>query len=201
VTGIDFTPTLLDHARERAAAERVPITFQDGDAESLPFSDCTFDVVLSTFGVMFAPNQSLAASELLRVCKSGGKIGLTNWTPNGFVGQSGLISAQFVSLATQDLPPTRWGTEKGIQALLGDTVTSLQITKRTTTFRYKSIEHYLDCYRTYFGPMIRAFETLSRLEQKHLQDALIDNVVHFNQSGDETVAVPAEYLEVIAVKR
>jgi ubiquinone/menaquinone biosynthesis C-methylase UbiE len=201
VTGNDYAPTLLARARERAAAERIPVTFQDGDAENLPFPDHSFDLVLSTFGVMFAPDQTTAANELLRVCRPGGKIGLANWTPDGFVGQSGQITAQYTPLPSQVLPPTRWGTKKGLRILLGEAVTSLHITRRTTTFRYQSMQHYLDFYRTYFGPMIRAFEGLGAEEQEHLQDALLVNVVHFNRSGDETMAVPAEYLEVVAVKR
>jgi len=200
VTGIDYVPALLARARERAAAERVPVTFRYADAENLPFPDHSFDVVLSTFGVMFAPDQTKAARELLRVCRSGGKIGLANWTPEGFVGQSSQIAAQHVPSPPVVLPPTRWGTEKELRTLLGGAITSLHITRRTATFRYRSVQHYLDFYRTYFGPTIYAFEALAADGQERLRDALLENVARFNRSGDGTMAVPSEYLEVVAVK-
>ena len=119
VIGVDYVPTLLERGRERAAAERLPVTFREGDTEHLPFPDGAFDVVLSTFGVMFAPNQAQAARELLRVCRPGGKIGLANWTPDGFTGQGSRITAEYIPPPPGLSPPRRWGTEEGLRALFG----------------------------------------------------------------------------------
>jgi SAM-dependent methyltransferase len=201
VTGIDYVPALLERARERAAAERLPVTFREGDAEHLPYPDGAFDVVLSTFGVMFAPDQAQAARELLRVCRPGGKVGLANWPPDGFTGQGFRITAEYVPPPPGVPPPTRWGTEEGLRALFGTGVTSLQCTRRSVIFRYRSAHHYLEHFRTYFGPTIRAFEGLPAERQEHLSRAMLENIQRFNQSGDETMVVPSEYLEVVATKR
>jgi SAM-dependent methyltransferase len=138
VTGIDYVPSLLQDARQRAVAEHLPVTFQDGDAENIPFADASFDVVLSTLGVMFAPNQEKAASELLRVCRSGGKIGLANWTPTGFIGQLFRLIGRYAPPPAGLKPGGLWGTEQRLRELFGDDVTSLQTTKRNFVFRYRS---------------------------------------------------------------
>ena len=200
VTGIDYVPALLDRARERAAAERVPVTFREGDAEHLPFPDGAFDVVLSTFGVMFAPDQEQAARELLRVCRPSGKIGLANWTPDGFGGQGFRITAEYVPPPPGVSPPTLWGTEERLRALFGAGVTSLHCTRRSVILRYRSAQHYLEHFRTYFGPTIRTFEGLPAEGQERLSRATLENIHRFNQSGDETMVVPSEYLEVVATK-
>jgi SAM-dependent methyltransferase len=201
VTGIDYVAALLERARERAAAERLPVTIHEGDAEHLPYPDGAFDVVLSTFGVMFAPDQEQAARELLRVCRSGGKIGLANWTPDGFTGQGFRITAAYVPPPAGVAPPSLWGTEARLRALFGGGVTSLHCTRRSVIFRYRSAQHYLEHFRAYFGPTIRAFEGLPAEEQERLSRAVLENVQRFNQSGDETMVVPSEYLEVVATKR
>ena len=201
VTGIDYVPTLLERARERAAAERLPVTFNEGDAEHLPVPDEAFDVVLSTFGVMFAPDQAQAARELLRVCRPGGKIGLANWTPDGFTGMGFRITAAYVPPPPDVPSPTVWGTEEGVRALLGAGVTSLHCTRRSVIFRYRSAHHYLEHFRTYFGPMILAFEGLPPEQQERLSRAVLEHIDRFNQSGDATMVVPSEYLEIVATKR
>ena len=201
ITGIDYVPALLERARERAVAERLPMTFHEGDAEHLPVPDGAFDVVLSTFGVMFAPDQAQAARELLRVCCPSGKIGLASWTPDGFTGQGFRITAEYVPPPPGMPPASVWGTEEGVHALFGAGVTSLHCTRRTVIFRYRSAHHYLEHFRTYFGPMIRAFEGLTVERQERFSRAVLENIDRFNQSGDDTMVVPSEYLEVVATKR
>jgi ubiquinone/menaquinone biosynthesis C-methylase UbiE len=201
VTGVDYVPSLLERGRERAAAERLSIAFQVGDAESLPFPDATFDVVLSTFGVIFAPDQEKAAQELLRVCRTGGKIGLANWTPEGFSGENFRITAAYLPPLPGLKSPTRWGTAEGLQSLFGDRLTALHLRQRSTVFRAPSAEQYMTLTRTYLGPVIKVFESLALDAQERLQRDLLDNIRRFNQSGDETMYVPAEYLEVLARKR
>ena len=201
VTGIDYVPALLERARQRATAELLPVTFREGDAENLPFSDGEFDVVLSTFGVMFAPDQAQAARELLRVCRPAGKIGLASWTPDGFTGQGFRITAEFVPPPPGVVPPSRWGTEDGLRKLFGAGVTSLNCVSRSFPFRYRSAQHYLEHYRAYFGPTMRAFEALSSEAQERLSRAVLESVQRFNRSGDKTMVVESEYLEVVATKR
>ncbi len=201
VTGIDYVPALLERGRERAAAERLEVDFQEGDAEAIPFPDESFDAVLSAIGVMFAPNQEQAALELLRVCRPGGKIGLTNWTPDSFVGRWFLTIAQHVP-APPGLPsPTRWGTETGLAEIFGDRIAILQCTRRSFYFRYRSAQHWLEYFRDYFGPTRRAFEALDPAGRERLSQDLIELVGLFDQSCDQSMVAPGDYLEVVAVKR
>ena len=146
-------------------------------------------------------HQAQAARELLRVCRPSGKVGLANWPPDGFAGQGFRITAEYVPPPPGVLPPTRWGTEEGLRALFGTGVTSLHCTRRSVIFRYRSPHHYLEHQRTYFGPTIRAFEGLPAEQQERLSRAMLENIQHFNQSGDETMVVPSEYLEVVATTR
>jgi SAM-dependent methyltransferase len=200
VTAIDYVPALLDQGRQRAAAERLEVTFQEGDAEAIPFSDETFDVVLSTIGAMFAPDQAKAAHELVRVCKRGGKIGITTWPPDSFVGEWFQVTARHVPPPPGLRPPTFWGTEEGLLELLGDQETELQVNRRTFYFRYRTIQHWLDYFRAYFGPTRVAFEQLNPRGQDALAKDLVDVVRRFDQSCDNTMVVPGDYLEVIAVR-
>ena len=200
VTGIDYVPALLERARERAAAERLPVTFHEGDAEHLPVPDGAFDVVLSTFGVMFASDQAQAARELLRVCRPGGKIGLANWTPDSFTGQGFRMTAEYVPPPPDVPPPTVGGPRRGCTPSLAG-VTSLHCMQRSVTFRYRSAHHYLEHFRMYFGPMIRTFEGLPAERQERLSHAVLEHIHRFNQSGDATMVVPSEYLEVVATTR
>jgi SAM-dependent methyltransferase len=198
VTGIDYVPALIERALERAAAERLPITFQVADAEALPFPDASFDVVLSTYGVMFTPMQEQAAAELLRVCRPGGRIGLANWTPDGFVGQIFRIIGRYIPPPAGLSSPMLWGAEQRLQELLGPGVSDLHIRRRDYIFRYRSAEHWLHIFRTYYGPMERAFAALPADGQAALAADLIDLAKRSNRAGQSAFAAPAEYLEVVA---
>lgn len=201
VTGVDYVPALLERGRHRAAAEGVPVEFKEGDAEALPEQDGSYDVVLSTFGVMFAPNQEQAARELLRVCRPGGRIGLANWTPEGWIGQMLRVVGRHVPPPAGLRPPTRWGTEEGLRELVGDGVASLRATRQSFVWRFASAQQYLDLFRTYYGPTFKAFEALDETGRQALARDLVEAVERFNRSDDGTLVVPAEYLEVMATKR
>ncbi|MBV9174806.1 MAG: class I SAM-dependent methyltransferase [Chloroflexi bacterium] len=200
VTGIDYVPTLLERARARATAEALPttITFREGDAEALPVADSAFDVVLSTFGVMFAPDQERAARELLRTCRPGGRIGLANWTPEGWIGEMLRVVSRYVPPPAGLRPATRWGSEGGIRDLLGSGTTALTATRRIFVWRFASAQQYLDLFRTYYGPTLKAFEALDQPGRRALASDLLDTVVRYAQDSDGTLCVPAEYLEVVA---
>ncbi len=200
VTGIDYVPALLERGRERAAAERLAVNFQEGDAEDIPFLDGFFDVVLSTYGVMFAPNQEQAAQELLRVCKPGGKIGLVNWTPEGYIGQMFRIIGQYVPPPSGLKSPMLWGTEARLRDLFGEAVTSLEVRRSNFVFRYRSVEHWVAFFRTYYGPMLKTFAALDANKQAALAHDLGKLLQQFNRSDDATLVVPSEYVEVIAIK-
>jgi ubiquinone/menaquinone biosynthesis C-methylase UbiE len=200
VTGIDYVPDLIGQARERAEAERLEITFEVGDAENLPYPDASFDAVLSTVGVMFAPDQEKAARELLRVCKPGGKIGLANWTPDGFIGNMFRTVGKHVPPPSGIKPPPLWGTEERLHELLDEGTSSLHATRRTYVFRYPSVEHFVEVFRTYYGPVHKAFESLEAAGQDALARDLEALLHSWNTSGDETLVVPSDYLEVVAVR-
>jgi ubiquinone/menaquinone biosynthesis C-methylase UbiE len=201
VTGIDFAVSLLERARERAAVERLPITFHEGDAENLRFPNESFDVVLSTFGVMFAPNQAQAASELLRVCRHGGKIGLTNWTPNSFLSQLPRLISKYIPPRAPIPSPFLWGTEEHLRELFRKGVSLWQITKRNFMFRNRSPQHFVEVFRNHFGPVMNAFRALDATQQEALASDMLEGVSSRNQSGDETLVMPSEYLEVVIVKK
>ena len=201
VTGIDYVPALLERGRERAAAERLTITFREGDAEAIPFEDGAFDAVLSTFGAMFAPDQEKVASELLRVTRPGGKIGMANWTPDGYVGQLFRATGRHVPPPTGLNPPVLWGTEERLRELLGDQIASLATTRRAFVFRYPSASHYREFMQRVYGPTVKAFEALDPAGQDALAHDIEALVQECNRSGDDTVVVPADYLEVVATKR
>ncbi len=201
VTGIDYVPTLLERGRARAAAEGVPVTFEEGDAEALAFHDGAFDVVLSTVGVMFAPNQEQAASELLRVVRPGGRIGLASWTPEGWIGQMLKAVGRHVPPPAGVRPPSRWGSEQGVRELIGDGVSSLEMSRQNFMWRFTTPEQYLDLFRTYYGPSHKAFEALDESGRKALADDLLETMKPFTTLEHGTLLVPGEYLEVVAVKR
>jgi ubiquinone/menaquinone biosynthesis C-methylase UbiE len=199
--GIDYVPALVDRARERAASERLPARFEVGDCEDIPFPDAAFDVVLSVYGSMFAPRPEQAAQELLRVCRPGGKIGMANWTPDGFWGQTFGLQARYVPPPAGLRPPTEWGTEQRLRELFGDGIRSMEITKRSALFRYRDTQHWIDVFRTHFGPIIRTLEALND-EQRRSYLADLDGILtRFNRSGDSTLVVSADYLEIVMVKR
>ena len=200
VTGIDFAPALLGHARERAAAEHLQVSFQEGDAEEIPFPAESFDVVLSTFGATFAPNQHHAAEELLRVCRAGGKIGLANWAATGANVVEDRIISKFLP-AEPGASPNLWETPQGLRHLFGASVVALQVTPRSVVYRFRSMGGYVDTLRHCFGPCMRLFEELDEDTQARLRGELIKGLSRFNQSGDETLVLPFDYLEVVATKR
>jgi ubiquinone/menaquinone biosynthesis C-methylase UbiE len=200
VTGLDYVPALLDQGRERATADGLGVTFIEGDAEALPFPDASFDVVLSTLGCMFAPDQEQVARELLRVCRPGGKIGLANWTPDGFIGQMFRVTARYAPPPPGLASPVQWGTQQRVRELFGDGVASVQAERRSFVFRYHSFEHWLAFFRAYYGPVQKAFRALDADQQESYAAELRSLVAHYNQSGDETMVVPSDYLEVVAVR-
>src|SRR6478672_7405567 len=201
VTSTDYVAALLERGRAKAAAERLPVTFQEADAEQLPFADSSFDVVLSVFGVMFTPNQEQAAQELLRVCRPGGKIGLANWTPEGFIGHVFRTIGKYVPPPPGVKPPALWGTEQRLSELFGDGISELAVKRRFFVFRYRSAEHWLEIFRTYYGPVLKAFAALDAEGQAGLARDLTEVLERFNQGGTDTLAVPSEYLAVVATRR
>jgi SAM-dependent methyltransferase len=200
VTAVDFVPSMLERARERAAAERLPIVFREGDAEALPFEDGTFDVVLSTFGVMFAPDQERAAAELLRVCRPGGRIGLACWTDDGFSAAHSELMNRYVPPPSGLEPPFRWGSLAGLRELLGPGADMAQVNRRTFSFRHHSPESLEEFLRWNSGPQVKAFEALDQKRQDELVRDRVELIRRFNRSGDETVVLPMEYLEVVALR-
>jgi SAM-dependent methyltransferase len=200
VTSTDYVPALLDEGRRRAEAERLAIRFQQADAEALPFADASFDAVLSSFGVMFTPNQTKAASEMLRVCRRGGKIGLANWTPNGFIGRMFSVMGRHVPPPPALIPPSRWGVKEHLDRLFRPAGVDVRVTAREFVFRYRSAEHFIDVFRTWYGPVHKAFAGLPPEQQRCLEEDLIDLIDEFNRSGDATMVVPSEYAEVIVRK-
>ena len=196
VIATDYVTALLERASERAAAERLAIEFRQADAEALPFADGSFDVVVSTFGVMFTPDQERAASEMLRVCRRGGKIGLANWTPDGFIGQLFKTIGQHVPPSGAK-SPALWGTRERIAELFEPHAASVQSAQRNFVFRYRSPEHWLDVFKTYYGPVLKTFAALEPAAQAALERDLIALIGRFNRSGDGSMVVPSGYLEVV----
>ena len=201
VTSTDYVPALLEDGRRRAAAERLAITFQEADAEALPYADAAFDVVLSSFGVMFAPNQAKAASEMLRVCCPGGRIGLANWTPGGFIGRMLTTVGRYAPPPAGLTSPSRWGVPEHLGHLFGVGAGAIHTATRQFAFRYRSPDHFLTIFRAYYGPVHRAFANLAPEMQLRLEQDLLDLVDEMNVSEDATMVVPAEYLEVVVIKR
>ncbi len=201
VTASDYVPGLLARADERARADRLDVTVREADAEALPFPDGAFDAVVSTFGVMFTPDQDRAASELVRVCAPGGKIGLASWTPDGFIGQLFRTVGRYVPPAAGTRSPALWGTRERITELLGSSARSIEARRRTFAFRYRSPGHWLEIFRTYYGPVLKAFAVLEADAQAALAADLLALVHRLDRSGDSTMVVPGEYLEVVVLRR
>ena len=201
VTSTDYVPALLECGRTRASAEGLSIEFMEADAECLPFDDASFDVVVSTFGVMFTPNQARAASELLRVCKPGGRIGLANWTPEGFIGQVFKTLGKYLPPPAGARSPALWGTRAALEEMFGHQASSIKTEPRRFNFRYRSPDHFLDVFKTFYGPVLKAFAALDAAAQQNLKDDLHALIVRTNRSGDATMVVPSEYLEVVIARR
>jgi ubiquinone/menaquinone biosynthesis C-methylase UbiE len=202
VTSTDWVPSLLESGKRRAEAEGLTVQFQEADVENLPFPDGSFDVVLSTFGVMFSPDQQKAASELVRVCKPGGKIGLANWTPEGFIGQMFKVIVKYVPLAAGLKLPPVWGSQGRLEELFG-AAGKVHTTSRQFTFRYRSPQHFVEVFRTFYGPMNKTFGALEAEPEKQAAFGrdLLELIERGNRSGDGTLILPSEYLEVVIEKQ
>jgi ubiquinone/menaquinone biosynthesis C-methylase UbiE len=201
VVATDYVPALLERARERAAAERLDIEFREADAEALSFSNGSFDVVVSTFGVMFTADQDRAAAELTRICKHGGKIGHANWTPEGFIGQLFKTIGRHVPPPPGTKSPALWGTRARIAELFEPHATSIKSAQRNFVFRYRSPEHWLEVFKTYYGPLLKTFAALDAAAQSALQRDLMALIGRFNRSGDSSMVVPSEYLEIVITRQ
>jgi ubiquinone/menaquinone biosynthesis C-methylase UbiE len=201
VVATDYVPALLDRARERAEAERLTIAVREADAEALPFPDASFDAVVSTFGVMFTPDHERAATELLRVCKPGGKIGLANWTPDGFIGKLFKTIGKYVPPPAGAKSPALWGTRAHLNELFAPGSASVASSQRHFAFRYRSPQHWLETFQTYYGPVLKAFAALDPLGRAGLEHDLTALIEQFNRAGDGTMVVPSEYLEVVVTRR
>ena len=201
VTGIDYVPSLLERARTRAAAEGVEATFVEGDAEALPFADGSFDVVSSVFGSMFAPNQEQTASELSRVTRSGGRIGIAAWSPDGFIGQLFKTIGAHVPPPAGLRSPIQWGMEARIRELFADDIAELKAVTRQYVFRDRSAEHFVEYWRAYYGPTLKAFEAVGEAGAPTLEADIVALIGRHNRATDGTMVVPSDYLETVIVKR
>ena len=199
VTGIDFVPEMLERGRERAAAERLRVAFNYGDAEAIPFPDASFDVVLSTYGVMFAPDPKLAAAEMLRVCRRGGRIGMANWTPEGMLGEMFRLTAIFAPLPATLPSPVLWGVPDVVRERFGEGISNLRVERRKVVFRHQTPESWVEFLKTYFGPTIRAHER-SGQRAAELTAAMVELAHRHNRSGNHTFLAYGEYVEVVAVR-
>jgi SAM-dependent methyltransferase len=200
-TGIDYVPALIDRARERAAAERVPASFDVGDAEALPYDDASFDVTLSVFGIMFAPNQERAAAEMIRVTRPGGTIALANWTPDGMWGELFKLHGRYLPPPEGVRPPPLWGTGARIQELLGEHVGDLRMERRIALFRQRSPRHWFDFFSRHFGLTRKVLATLDDAGREGFASEVEEILRRFNRSVGEDLVAEAEYLEVRARKR
>ncbi len=201
VVSTDYVPGLLERGRTRAKADGLSVEFREADAEALGFGDGAFDVVMSTFGVMFTPDQDRAAAELVRVCRSGGKIGLANWTPEGFIGQLFKTLGKHLPPPAGAKSPALWGTEARLTEMFATSAASIKAERRNFNFRYRSPAHFLDVFKTYYGPILKAFAALDPANQQRLHDDILALIAAMNRASDGTVIVPSEYLEVVIVTR
>ena len=201
VTSTDYVPALLERGQARAEADGLHIIFQEADAEALPFADGSFDAVLSTYGVMFTPDQDKAAAELLRVCRPGGKIGMANWTPQGFIGQVFKAIGQYVPPPAGAKSPALWGTRDWLAERFGPAAASISAEPRNFIFRYRSADHFLDVFKTYYGPILKAVTALDEDKRAKLLADFKSLIGRLNRADDGTMVVPGEYLEVVITKR
>lgn len=201
VTSTDYVEALLERGKERARAERLEVTFQVADAENLPFPAASFDVVLSTFGVMFTPDQAKAAAELARVCRPGGRIGLANWTPEGFIGQVFKTLGRHLPPPPGVQPPSLWGVESHLRELFDDSAREISVARRLFNFRYQSPAHFIEVFRTWYGPVHKAFAALPPDAAGALERDLTELLERYNRAGPESLIVPSEYLEVVITRR
>ncbi|HLL12276.1 MAG TPA: class I SAM-dependent methyltransferase [Rubrivivax sp.] len=201
VTSTDYVPALLEKGRARAEAEGLSVRFQVADVEALPFGDASFDAVLSTYGVMFAPDHATAAREMLRVTVSGGRIGMANWTPQGFIGRLFKVIGAHVAPPAGVKSPSLWGTEAHLDELFGDQARQIQCTRKTFAMRYRSAAHWVQIFRDFYGPTHKAFAALDAAGQRSLEAAIVALLEESNVAGPSSLVVPSEYLEVVITKR
>ena len=200
VVSTDYVSALLDQGADRAAAEGVDVQFQVADAEALPFDDASFDVVLSTFGVMFSPDQARAAGELARVCRPGGRIGLANWTPESRVGKMFKVLGRWLPPPAGLQPPSLWGVEAHVRALFGEKAAAIAMTRKFFNFRYRSAGHFIEVFRAWYGPVHKAFAALPADEARSLHRDLVELLDASNRGGAESLVVPSEYLEIVITR-
>jgi len=201
VTSTDYVPALLDKGRERARAEGLSVQFLVADAEDLPFGDDSFDVVLSTYGAMFAPDQAQTAAEMMRVVRSGGRIGMANWTPQGFIGRLFKVIGSYLPPAAGLKSPALWGTEAHLAELFGAQAARIHCERKHFNFRYRSAAHWIQIFRDYYGPTHKAFAALDPAGRQSLERDITDLLQQMNVAGPESLVVPGEYLEVVITKR
>jgi ubiquinone/menaquinone biosynthesis C-methylase UbiE len=201
VTSTDYVPALLEKGRLRAAADGLQVDFREADAEALPFADNSFDVALSTFGVMFTPDHAKSASEMLRVVRPGGRIGMANWTPEGFIGQLFKTIGKHVPPPAGIKSPALWGTEEHLHELFDDAVAQVRAERKLFKMRYASPAHWLQLFRDFYGPVHKAFGALDASGQQALEQDILALLERFNTAGNASLIVPSEYLEVIVTKR
>jgi ubiquinone/menaquinone biosynthesis C-methylase UbiE len=201
VVSTDYVPALLELGRRRAEGDRLSMQFCEADAEHLPFADAEFDAVLSTFGVMFTPDQDQAAREMLRVCRRGGKIGLANWTPDSFIGQLFRVLGKHMPPPAGVKSPSLWGTEARLRELFPAAAATISAQTLQFVFRYRSPAHWLEVFRTYYGPVHKAFAALKPEQQVLLERDIMELMQRHNRSGDATLVLPSDYLEVVITRR
>ncbi|HET6324269.1 MAG TPA: class I SAM-dependent methyltransferase [Planctomycetaceae bacterium] len=201
VVGIDYVPALLDRGRIRATAEHLAVDFVEGDAESLPCEDASFDAVISIYGVMFAPHHERAAAELARVCRPGGRIALACWTPDGFIGETFRLFSRYLPSSPGLVPPVRWGEEAYQRELFGDSAASVTSYPRTAIFRFRSAEENVNFFRTYYGPTLRAFEVLAPELREDLYTEMVSLAQRYDRNGGAgPIAIRADYLETVITR-
>ncbi|RZA32026.1 MAG: class I SAM-dependent methyltransferase, partial [Lysobacteraceae bacterium] len=201
VTSTDYVPALLEKGRARAAAEGLRIDFREADAEALPFHDGSFDVALSTYGVMFAPDHARCAAEMMRVVRGGGRIGIASWTPEGFVGQMFKTVGRHVPPPAGLVSPAMWGKEDYLRQLFGAEAASIRVQSRIFNFRYASPAHMIQVFHDFYGPVHKAFAALDPAGQQALEQDLTALIAGANIAGDDSLVLPAEYLEAVIIKR
>ena len=199
--GVDYVPSLLDRARVRAAAEGLNVELVEGDAEALPFEDASFDAVTSVFGSMFAPDHERVAAEILRVTRPGGTIALASWTPTGYLGDFFRTMAKHVPPPAGVRSPMLWGTESHLRDLLGDGIASLEAVERTFTFRFPAAVELVSYFRMWYGPTVKAFASLDDEAREALERDLVELAIRHDRLGTDAIAIPATYLEAVAIRR
>jgi ubiquinone/menaquinone biosynthesis C-methylase UbiE len=201
VVSTDYVESLLERGAERARAERLAVEFKTADVEALPFRDASFDAVLSTFGVMFAPDHSRSAAEMARVCRSGGRIGMANWTPGGFIGQLFKVLGRHLPPPAGAQPPSLWGSEAHLRSLFDGAAAKIDVTPRSFNFRYRSAAHFVEVFRTWYGPVHKAFAALGPEKGAALERDLTELLDSRNSGGQGSLVVPSEYLEIVVTLR